>query len=77
MFTIGITVFISDNDQLKVAGTDYVNVKSVRPVCVCVATMLQKTKKHKVRLRNFRILLILKIYPSIYLHIGISILNIS
>ena len=45
MFTIGMAVSTSDNDQLKVAGRDYVNVKPVWPVCVWVATMLQKTKK--------------------------------
>ena len=33
--------FIRD---LRVAGKDYVNVK---PVCVCVTTMLQKTKSAK------------------------------
>ena len=45
MFTIGYAVSASENDQVKAAGKDYVNVK---PVCVCVATMLQKNKKHTV-----------------------------
>ena len=30
-----------DNDQVKAVGKDYANAKPVRPVCVCVATMLQ------------------------------------
>ena len=42
MFTIGLAVPASDNDQVKAPGKDYVNVKPVWPVCVCVATMLQK-----------------------------------
>ena len=41
MFTIGYTVSASDNDQLKPAGKDYVNMKPVWTACVCVATMLQ------------------------------------
>ena len=47
MFTIGQAVSPGDNDQVKAAGKDYVNVKPVRPLCVCVATMLQKTKNRK------------------------------
>ena len=34
MFTIGQAVSTSDNDQVKPAGKDYVNVKPVWPVCV-------------------------------------------
>ena len=33
-------------------------MKPVWPVCVCALTMLQKTKKHKVGLINFCILLV-------------------
>ena len=64
MFTIGLAVSTSDNDQVKAAGKDCVNVKPVWQVCVCVATILQKIKntKYKVCLTNFRILLILKMY---------------
>ena len=47
MLTIGEAVSTSDNDQISVAGKDYVNVKPVWPVCVCVATMLRKTKSTK------------------------------
>ena len=47
MFTIGLAVPASDNDQVKAPGIDYVNVKPVWPVCVCVATMLQQTKNTK------------------------------
>ena len=44
MFTIGLIVSSSDTDQVKAAGKDYVNTKPVWPVCVCVATMLQKQR---------------------------------
>ena len=47
MFTIGKAVSASDNYQIKPVGTDYVNVKPVWPVFVCVATMLQQTKNIK------------------------------
>ena len=66
MFTIGQAVSTGDNDQVKPARKDYVNVKPVRPLCVCVATMLQKTKKQKVCLRNFRIYILDK---KMYIHI--------
>ena len=33
--------FTSDNDQVKPAGKDYVNVKPAWPASVCVAAMLQ------------------------------------
>ena len=43
--------FIDNSDHVhnwvKAAGKDYVNVKPVWPVCVCVATMLQKIKNTK------------------------------
>ena len=39
----------SGNDQVKAGGKDYVYVKEVWAVCVCVATMLQKTKSTKLR----------------------------
>ena len=41
IFTIGSAISTSDNNQVKAAGKDYVNVKPVWPVCVCAATMLQ------------------------------------
>ena len=41
MLSIGQAVSTSDNDQVKPVGKDYVDVKPVWPVCVCVATMLQ------------------------------------
>ena len=41
MFTIEQAVSTSDNDQVKRAGKDYVNVKPAWPACVCVATMLE------------------------------------
>ena len=44
MFRSGYAVSNCDNDQVKATGKVYVNVKSMWPVCVCVATMLQKTK---------------------------------
>ena len=34
-------VCTSDNDQIKPAGKDYLNVKPVLPLCACVATMFQ------------------------------------
>ena len=49
MFTIGIAVFISDNDQLKVAGTDYVNVTSV---CMCCDNVT-KNKKAQSSFKKF------------------------
>ena len=70
MFTTGLAVSISDNDQVKAAGKDYVNVKcetsvtSVRMYCDNVT----KSRKHKVCLRYFRILLIL-----IYLYLSICL----
>ena len=45
MFISGYAVSISDNFQVKAAGKVYVIVKSVWPVCLCVAAMSQKTKK--------------------------------
>ena len=43
MFTVGLIVSTSHNDDnVKAAGKDHENVKPVWPVCVCVATMLQK-----------------------------------
>ena len=53
MFTIGYTVPTNDNDEVKATGKDYVNVKPVWPVCVCVAIMLQKTKNTKFVWKNF------------------------
>ena len=47
MFKIELALSTSDNDQVKTAGKDYVNVKPVGPVCTCVATVLQKTKSTK------------------------------
>ena len=44
MSSIGQVVYTSDNDQVKAAWKDYVNVKPVWPVCVFVATMLEKQK---------------------------------
>ena len=40
MFTIGYAVSASDYDQLTAAGEDYVNMKPVWSVCVCVPTKL-------------------------------------
>ena len=37
MFTIDYAVATSDNDWVKPAEKDYVNVKPVWPSCVCVA----------------------------------------
>ena len=45
----------------KAAGKDYVNVKPVRPVCVYVATMLQKKKKHK-----FYVYIYIQFYIYVY-----------
>ena len=42
-----INISTNDNDQVKAVGKDYMNVKPLWPVCVCVATMLQKTKSTK------------------------------
>ena len=73
MFTIGQDVSTSDNDQVKGAGKDYVMVKPLRPVCVCIATLFtgpknKKYKNIKFVLTNFhRILLILNIYIYIYI----------
>ena len=39
LFFIKHFLSISDNDQVKPAGEDYVNVKPVWPACVCDATM--------------------------------------
>ena len=47
MFTFAQTLSTSENNQVKPAVKDYVNVKPVWPVCVCVATMLQYTKNTK------------------------------
>ena len=44
MFAIGLAASASKNGQVKAAGKDFVNVKPVWPVCVCVATILQKHK---------------------------------
>ena len=41
MFTIGLALSISDNDQVEAAGKDYMNVKPVWPVCVCVAANIK------------------------------------
>ena len=41
MFTIGLAISTSDNDQVEPAGKDYLNVKPVWQSCVCVATMLE------------------------------------
>ena len=49
-----------DNDHAKTAGEDYVNVKPVEPVYVCIATMLQKLKSF--------VLFYYMIYIYIYLY---------
>ena len=41
MFTIGLAVSTSDNDQVKPAWKDNVNMKPVWPACVYVPTMLE------------------------------------
>ena len=41
MFTFGQTVSTSDDNQVKPAGKEYMNVKPVQTTCVCVATMLE------------------------------------
>ena len=41
LFIIGYAISTSDNDQVKPAGKDYMNVKPVWLVYVCIATMLQ------------------------------------
>ena len=66
MFKIGWAVSNSNNDQVKTAGKDYVNVKPVWPVCVCVATMLQKTS-------TIFFWQIVYIYIYIYIHIIFSL----
>ena len=55
MFTIRQAVSTSDNDQVKAAKKNYMNVK---PVCICYDCV---TKIKKVSLKNFRILLILNL----------------
>ena len=44
-----VMIKVKIKDQVKVGGKDYVYVKEVWAVCVCVATMLQKTKSTKLR----------------------------
>ena len=68
MFTIGLAVSASHNDQVKPAGNDYVNVKPVWPVCVCVATMLQKRKNTKFIYITYIFINIYKIY-AVYIYI--------
>ena len=41
MFTIGQAVSTGDNDQVKLAEKDYVNMNPVWPQNVYVATMLE------------------------------------
>ena len=41
MFTIGLAISTSDNDQVEPAGKDYLDVKPVWQSCACVATMLE------------------------------------
>ena len=58
MFTIGQAVSTSENDQVKPAGKDYVNMKQcVTSVCMCCDNVTIN-KKHKV-----------KIYIYIYIYI--------
>ena len=47
MFTIGQEFSTSENDQVKPAGKDYVNVKPVWPVCM-YCDNVTINKKHKV-----------------------------
>ena len=44
IFTIEQAISTSDNDQVKAAGKDYVNVKPELPEFVCFVVMLQKKK---------------------------------
>ena len=54
MFTIGQAVSTSDNDQVKAAGKNYVNVKPVGPARVYVATRnKQKTQSVEMLLDRF------------------------
>ena len=77
MFTIGQDVSTSDNDQVKGAGKDYVMVKPLRPVCVCIATLFtgpknKKYKNIKFVLTNFhRILLIICFIFQQYIFLSI------
>ena len=66
LFINGYAVSTSDNDQVQPAGKDYVNEKSVRPSCVCVASDNVSIKKHKVHIY---------IYIYVYIHIYIYISN--
>ena len=71
MFTIGEAVSTSDNDQEKPAGKDYVNVKPVWPVCVCVAPTLQQTRKTNYIYQYIYIYIYTYIYQYMYIYIYI------
>ena len=76
MFKIGWAVSNSNNDQVKTAGKDYVNVKPVWPVCVCVATMLQKAKNTKFTTKSLGIWSNIFYLSAVYFFPNLFLLNI-
>ena len=70
MFTIGYAIYTGSNDEVKAAAKPIklgASEASVTSVCMC-CSIVTKSKKQKVCLINFFILLILYIYSNIFNH---------
>ena len=75
MLTIVWAATASDNDQVKAPGKDYVNVKPVRPVCVCVTCCNKITvnTKHKY-IYIYIYIYIIDVYIYTYICIYINLI---